>query len=199
MSNSTDITAVILAGGKGRRMGGEDKGLVEFAGSPLILHVLSAIEPQADYLVINANRNQEQYAAFDYPVITDTLSGFQGPLAGFLAAMKTITTPDMVSVPCDGPMLPPDLVERLVTARREAAADIAVAHDGNRLQPVYALIPTRLQGSLEAFLQTGERKIDRWYGMHNMVQADFSDIPDTFININTPGERDRLQKERRAA
>ena len=195
MTQVADITGVILAGGKGRRMQGKDKGLIELNGKLLIQHVISAIAPQVGQLVINANRNLQQYANLGYPVVSDSMDDYQGPLAGFLAAMNSIDTPDLVSVPCDGPMLPHDLVQRLVAERERAAADIAVAHDGRRLQPVYALVPTRLRQDLKAFLDSGERKIDLWYAQHNLVQVDFSDSPEAFININTPQDREELQQQ----
>ncbi|WP_428633957.1 molybdenum cofactor guanylyltransferase MobA, partial [Sedimenticola sp.] len=141
--SESKITAVILAGGMARRMGGQDKGLIDLDGRPLIAHVLERIQPQVAQVVINANRNLEQYAAFGYPVISDTLSDFQGPLAGFLAVMQQIDSDFIVTLPCDGPSLPDNLVERLRQAQQAADADIAVAHDGNRMQPVYALIATR--------------------------------------------------------
>lgn len=187
------ITAVILAGGKARRMGGQDKGLVELAGRPLIEHVIARIEPQVSRILINANRNTEQYARYGYPVVSDSLSDFQGPLAGFLAAMQQVESDFIVTIPCDGPCLPDDLINRLYNAQQAAKAEIAVAHDGNRMQPVYALISTRLQQSLNDFLSSGERKIDWWYARHNTVTADFSDAPETFLNINTLEERDRFQ------
>lgn len=199
MIDISNISAVILAGGRGKRMGGEDKGLVELNGEPLIRHVISAIAPQVAHLVINANRNQERYADFGYPVISDSITGYQGPLAGFLAAMQAVSSDLLVSVPCDGPLLPTDLVERLVTTRNREGADIAVAHDGQRLQPVYALLSVRLLGSLQAYLDAGDRKIDRWYAQHRVAYADFSDVPQTFININTPQERDKLRQGKSAA
>ncbi|MGD8911443.1 MAG: molybdenum cofactor guanylyltransferase MobA [Candidatus Thiodiazotropha sp.] len=187
------VTAVILAGGRGQRMGGEDKGLIELSGRPLVKHVIDAIQPQVGAILINANRNQERYAAFGYPVIADSLLNYQGPLAGFITAMQAIETEDMLTLPCDGPLLPGDLVERLYQARRAAGAEIAVAHDGNRLQPVFALIPKRLVDSLQGYLDGGDRKIDLWYEQHKIAHADFSDIPRTFINVNTLQERDSLQ------
>jgi molybdopterin-guanine dinucleotide biosynthesis protein A len=174
-------------------MGGEDKGLIELSGRPLVKHVIDAIQPQVGAILINANRNQERYAAFGYPVIADSLLNYQGPLAGFITAMQAIETEDMLTLPCDGPLLPGDLVERLYQARRAAGAEIAVAHDGNRLQPVYALIPKRLVDSLQGYLDGGDRKIDLWYEQYKIAQADFSDIPRTFINVNTLQERDSLQ------
>jgi molybdenum cofactor guanylyltransferase len=174
-------------------MDGEDKGLIELNGKPLVAHVIDAIQPQVDAILINANRNQKRYATFGYPVIADSLLNYQGPLAGFITAMQTIETEDMLTLPCDGPLLPADLVERLYHARQAAGAEIAVAHDSKRLQPVYALIPKRLVDSLQGYLDGGDRKIDLWYAQHRIAHADFSDIPRTFININTLQERDSLQ------
>ncbi|WP_316365538.1 molybdenum cofactor guanylyltransferase MobA [Candidatus Thiodiazotropha sp. CDECU1] len=193
MSGYPAVTAVILAGGRGRRMGGEDKGLIELNGKPLVQHVATAIAPQVDAILINANRNQDRYKLLGYPVFTDSLLNYQGPLAGFIAAMQLIETEDMLTLPCDGPLVPPDLVERLRKARQAADAEIAVAHDGKRLQPVYALIPKRLADSLQRYLDGGDRKIDLWYEQHRVAHADLSDIPRTFININTLQERDNLQ------
>lgn len=193
MSSGHSVTAVILAGGRGRRMGGEDKGLIDFKGKPLIEHVISGIAPQVESILINANRNQARYEAFGHPVVADSLLNYQGPLAGFITALDAITTEDMVTLPCDGPLVPTDMVERLYRARREAQADIAVAHDGTRIQPVYALIPKRLTESLRRYLDEGDRKIDLWYERHRVANADFSDIAHSFININTLQERDNLQ------
>jgi molybdenum cofactor guanylyltransferase len=193
MNTCADVTAVILAGGRGSRMGGRDKGLVELNGRPLIEHVISAIAGQVDALVINANRNLARYGAFGYPVITDSMLDFQGPLAGFLAAMSSVDSEDIVTLPCDGPLVCDDYVARLLRARERDQAEIAVAHDGRRMQPVYALIPVHLRDSLQRYLDAGDRKIDLWYGQHRLALADFSDLPSTFVNVNTPEERDRLQ------
>ncbi|MCU7801620.1 MAG: molybdenum cofactor guanylyltransferase [Candidatus Thiodiazotropha sp. (ex Lucinoma annulata)] len=194
MSTHPNITAVILAGGRGSRMGGEDKGLIELNGKPLITHIIAAIEPQVAQILINANRNLVRYQQLGYPVFADSLADYQGPLAGFLTAMQTLLTADMVTLPCDGPLLPEDLVERLVRARDSEDAEIAVAHDGERLQPVYALIPKHLSTSLQRYLDNGDRKIDLWYKKHRVAYADFSDLPRTFVNINTPKERDNLRE-----
>ena len=189
-----NITAVILAGGMGRRMGGQDKGQLELQGHPLIEYVINAIRPQVKTILINANRHQQDYARYGYPVLPDMLEGYQGPLAGFAAGMQAASTSYIVTVPCDGPLLACDLVRRLSMALTMEKAEIAVAHDGDRMQPVYALLPTRLFANLEAFLATGERKIDRWYACHTVVLADFSDAPETFRNINTPQEHSYLQQ-----
>ncbi len=191
---TASITGIILAGGRGRRMGGSDKGLVEFAGCALIEHVIAVLSPQVGTLMINANRNRDNYAAYGYPVITDELTDFQGPLAGFSSAMHAASTDYIITVPCDGPLLSSELVPRLVQSLQNSDAAIAVAHDGTRLQPVYALLPTRLANSLQDFLDRGQRKIDRWYALHSVVLADCSDIQSSFRNINTPSERDQLQQ-----
>ena len=195
MLTKHNVTAVILAGGKGRRMHGEDKGLVELAKRPLIEYVIDAIKPQVETIILNANRNQEQYSRYGYPVVSDALVDYQGPLAGFICALKSSTTSHIVTLPCDGPFLPDDLVERLIFSLINNNAEIAVAHDGDRMQPVYSLIPVTLSNSLNAFLDSGERKIDLWYKQHKIALADFSDCPETFRNINTAEQRDRLQNE----
>lgn len=188
----SNITAVILAGGKGRRLGGQDKGLVDYQGKPLIQHVLDKITPQVTQLCINANRNQAQYEQFGYPVISDELSDFQGPLAGFATAMQHCKTEFILTMPCDGPHLPNNYVERLIAGNTQANDEtLVVAHDGERLQPVHALIPVSLLDSLLNFLQQGERKIDRWYAQHTMHKADFSDMAEVFFNINTEAQREQ--------
>jgi molybdopterin-guanine dinucleotide biosynthesis protein A len=192
--SETGITGVVLAGGQGRRMGGEDKGLVDFQGRPLIAWVIDALLPQVDTLIINANRNTERYAELGYPVVPDALGGYQGPLAGFASGMEHARTPLVLTVPCDGPMLPSDLTARLAEGLRAGEAEIAVAHNGERIQPVYALLRTSLLPSLKAFLAGGERKIDRWYASHRTVTVDFSDRPDTFANINSPEDRRALEE-----
>jgi molybdenum cofactor guanylyltransferase len=183
--DAKDVTTVILAGGKGRRIDGQDKGLIELSGKPLIEYILEAIGPQSSETLINANRNSERYGQYGYPVIADDLSDFQGPLAGIATGMEHANTTYIATLPCDGPFVPDDLVSRLGHALIRANADIAVAHDGVRMQPVYALLPVCLLNSLKAFLASGERKIDRWYGLHNYVLADFSDHTEAFLNVNT--------------
>lgn len=195
----SQITAVILAGGQGSRMDCKDKGLVKFCNKPLIAHVIEKLLPQVESIIINANRNTADYEAFGYPVIADSMNNFQGPLAGFMAAMDAVTTQYMLCVPCDGPMLSDELVVRLANQLLEENAEIAAAHDGNRLQPVYVLISTQLKESLAQYLQSGERKIDQWYAHHQLSVVDFSDSPDTFININTHQQREALQSKRSAA
>ncbi len=185
MSNFTDnITGVVLAGGQGRRMGGRDKGLVTLAGRLMIEHVITRLEPQVGSLVISANRNIEAYRALGFPVVSDADSGFLGPLAGFLAAMRMADTPFILTSPCDTPLVCVDLAERLWRELTAADAEVAVPHDGSYLQTVFALISTSLADSLEDYLSEGGRKIDRWYETRRMATVDFSDARDTFINVN---------------
>ena len=189
-----NITAVVLAGGRGRRLGGQDKGLMEFDRRPLIEHILDAITPQVKAVIINANRNQQIYADYGHPVISDDMADYQGPLAGFAAALAACDTEYIMTLPCDGPFVPADLVARLSNALTDNRAELAVAHDGQRMQPVYALIPRTLLSSLQEFLDAGDRKIDLWYALHNTALADFSDVVETFFNINTEDDRTRVDK-----
>ena len=188
-----DITAVILAGGQGRRMGGQDKGLIEFDGQPLVAILIDRLEPQISNIMINANRNRERYQAFGYPVVSDQLDDYQGPLAGFACAMNTVDTDFILTLPCDGPLLVADYVARFIACQAQTGASICVADDGERLQPVHALIKVDLQPSLNSFLDSGDRKIDRWYAMHDFVHTDFSDCADMFRNINTPSDQASMQ------
>lgn len=186
------ITGVILAGGQGRRLGGRDKGLVPFRQRTLVDWVIGSLKPQVATLLINANRNHLTYAAFGYPVIADDLAGYQGPLAGFASAMAAACTPWILTVPCDGPFVAPDLGMRLCAAIAREGAELAVASDGTRLQPVHALLPVTLAPSLRDFLDSGERKVGRWYARHRVALVDFSDRPGCFVNINSPADADAL-------
>ncbi len=197
MSDNKLITGVILAGGQGSRMGGQDKGLLELHGRPLLKQLLAALQPQVDTVLINANRNQAHYQQYQYPVISDVLVGYQGPLAGFAAAMQAATTPYILTIPCDCPAVAPDMAKRLLAALQRDQAEIAVAHDGERLQSVHALIPVSLLPSLQAFLANGDRKLDLWYAQHRMATADFADCRHMFHNINTPEQQIALENEKK--
>ena len=185
-SPRSQISAVILAGGRATRMGGVDKGLIEVRGRPMVEHVIAALRQQAADLFINANRNLDAYRQFGYPVLMDMVDGYCGPLAGMASAMRVAKTPWLLTAPCDSPFVPVDLGARLFQAITKNNAQIAVADSGGRLEPVFALIDCSLLPSLLDYLDSGERKIDRWYAMHPMVRVDFSDRPETFRNINTP-------------
>jgi molybdopterin-guanine dinucleotide biosynthesis protein A len=184
------VTGVILAGGRGSRMGDVDKGLQPFRGRPLIQHVIARLRPQVDALVINANRNVDRYATLGYPVIADSDPGFVGPLAGFAAGMAAANTASVVTVPCDSPLLPGDLVARLATGRGDA--EIAFAITGDQPQPVFCLLGTALLPSLREFLAAGERKIDLWFAQHRSVPIQFTDAH-AFSNVNTLHELQALE------
>lgn len=184
----TVVTGLILAGGRARRMGGIDKGLAELAGRPLIEWVLGGLSPQTQTVIINANRSQADYAGYGYRVIGDRIAGYCGPLAGIAAGLAACDTDYLVTCPCDSPLLPADLVGRLYRRLQKDRTELAVAHNGERLQPVFALLSRHLMGSLETYLDAGGRKIDRWYEQHPMSVVDFSDCPEAFMNINTPDD-----------
>jgi molybdenum cofactor guanylyltransferase len=195
-NNLNDITGVILAGGRAKRMGGQDKGLLNVNGQAMIELIIKQLSPQVDCLIINANRHLEQYKKFTYPVISDdNSSDFHGPLAGILSALKNCTTQYLLTIPCDSPFFPSDLSTRLLSTLIKENAEICVVHDGQRMQPVFVLIKTELQDSLQNYLDNGDRKIDLWYKQHHTVLADLSDYSDISLNINTPDELKNLEQK----
>jgi len=189
------ITAVILAGGRGMRMGGVDKGLVDYQHKPdqphkpMVAHVLERIQPQVDQVIINANRNLDQYQEFGLTVVTDANDQFDGPLAGMLAGMHHATTDWVLSVPCDSPLLPLDLVSRLRRAIEQASAIhntptmLAIARSASGTHPVFCLMPRQLSADLDAFLAQGQRKVSAWQAQHPHVFVSFED-EQAFTNIN---------------
>ncbi len=189
-----DITGVVLAGGRARRMGGEDKGLIRVGGEAMVVHALRGLEPQVGALLVNANRNQERYAELGgCDVVADTEGDYAGPLAGMASAMRRATTRYILTVPCDSPLLASRLGERLFGALLADDAEISVAHDGTRMQPVFALLDCALRQSIVDYLASGGRKIDAWYAQRRLAIADLSDDPDMFLNINTPEDHTLLE------
>lgn len=184
----TETCGLILAGGQGRRMGSVDKGLQPLQGRPMIQHVIERLVPQVDSLLINANQNLERYAEFGCRVVPDRISGFAGPLAGLDAGLNATDAPLIVTVPCDSPFLPHDLVARLAAARETVDADIAVARTGSQPHPVFAMVCSRVRSHLADFLARGERKIDLWYASLSVVEVAFDDEANAFANINTRAE-----------
>jgi molybdopterin-guanine dinucleotide biosynthesis protein A len=182
------ITGIILAGGMGRRMGGIDKGLVELDGKPMVAHALARLSPQVDAVLINANQNQDRYAAFGCPVVADAVGGFAGPLAGLHAGMTAASTPLVVTVPCDSPFLPLDLVARLAAALERDDAQLAVARTFDQPHPVFALVRRDVLPHLATFLADGGRKIDAWYATLRIIEVPFDDCEAAFRNINTADE-----------
>ena len=184
MSAAETLAAVILAGGEGRRMGGADKGLMEFRGRPLVEWVLDALGPQVDALVISANRNLDRYAAYGYRVVADTLPGHPGPLAGVLAALDAVDARWLLVAPCDTPHLPADLALRLLGAARDENVPLAVATDGSRIHHSCFLVRTDQRDSLAAFLASGERAVRIWQAglASTVVRFDAAG----FANLNRP-------------
>jgi molybdopterin-guanine dinucleotide biosynthesis protein A len=167
-------------------MGGVDKGLQLLHGKPMVEHVLARLAPQVDEIVINANQNRAAYARFGHRVVPDEIAGFAGPLAGLHAGMRAASHPLVVTVPCDSPFLPEDLVSRLKMHMSEN--DLAVARTGHQPHPVFALVRRTLVKNLETFLDGGGRKIDAWYASLKVAEVSFDDEADAFRNINTPDE-----------
>jgi len=190
------ITGLVLAGGRGSRMGGVDKGLQPYRGMPLAMHALLRLQPQVGATMINANRNLSAYESMGVPVWPDPVADFAGPLAGMLAGLEQCGTPYLVTVPCDTPEFPEDLVARLSAALAAEHAEIAMAaarEQGElRNQPVFCLLQAGLLESLAAFLQSGHRKIDRWTAQHRCVVVEFPDLQ-AFFNANTPQDLQQLR------
>jgi len=194
MNNQSKVTGVILAGGLARRMNNQDKGLVIYKGRPLVSYAIAALTAVADRSLINANRNREQYQAFGLPVVADQTDSFDGPLAGVLTAMIHADAEVLLVMPCDTPLIKAQHLQKLLDARAESDADVAVAFDGERLHPVFLAIKTALKTSLQDYLAGGQRKMDRWLEQqYNRVFADFSSEPEIFININTLSELSELE------
>lgn len=195
------ITGLVLAGGRGSRMAGVDKGLQQHLGVPLALHAMQRLSPQVGAIAVNANRHLDAYAAFGVPVWPDALADHPGPLAGFLVGLDRCETPYLVTVPCDTPNFPPDLVARLMAGLIAQDAQIAMAATrapggdagGVQPQPVFCLIAVELKASLVDFLARGERKVDRWTARHRCAVVVFDDDA-AFANANTADELQRLQR-----
>ncbi len=186
----SSVTGLILAGGKGSRMGGVDKGLQAFRGKRLVDHVYERLAPQVGGIIINANQNHEEYKTFGVRVVSDAIGGFAGPLAGLHAGLSISKRPFLASVPCDSPFLPTDLIERLYKRLDDAGAELAVAKTGDQPHPVFSLMRRGVLDHLTEFLKGGGRKIDAWYASLNVVEVAFDDEPGAFSNINT---REELQ------
>jgi molybdenum cofactor guanylyltransferase len=198
MIDAHDITGLILAGGRGSRMGGVDKGLQNHRGLPLAMHALMRLQPQVGAMLINANRNLGAYEALGAPVVPDSTQDFAGPLAGMLVGLEQCQTPWLVSVPCDTPDFPLDLVEQLSRAAHEQQAAIAYpvtteADGREQSHPVFCLLESALMESLVVFMQGGGRKIDAWFAQHKAVGVRFPEAQ-AFFNANTAQELAQLQK-----
>lgn len=202
-----DITGLVLAGGRGTRMGGIDKGLQLFQGEALAAHAVRRLRPQVGRVLVNANRNFPAYEALGVPVVADSLPDHPGPLAGMLSGLEHCATPWLLTVPCDTPRFPPDLAARLAAALADGGdhARIAMASapevgpDGltvMRRQPVFCLLHVELRDSLQRFIEDGGRKVGAWTAQHGAVTVPFDrpdDAPDAFFNANTPADLQALE------
>jgi molybdopterin-guanine dinucleotide biosynthesis protein A len=195
---ASHITGLVLAGGRGTRMGGVDKGLEILHGKPLAQHVLERLAPQVCTLAINANRSQLRYAAFGYPIWHDLSPDYPGPLAGLQAGLAHCVTPFLATAPCDAPLIPYDLVARLademIASGADAAFAVTGARDKRQRHPVCSLLRTSTHASLDAYLAAGERKMDLWFATLDCVEVDFDD-EHAFRNINTGLELQQLEQE----
>ncbi len=189
------MTGLVLAGGQARRMGGVDKGLIDIHGQTIVERIIRKLDQQCSCVMINANRNLEQYRQFGHRVIEDQIGGFQGPLAGMLSGLNEMSTKWLLTAPCDGPFLSNSYAESMLHAAESIRAPIAVAKDQGRLQPVYALLHISVRDSLQAFLNTGERKIDKWFAEFNFTEVLITDCVDMFENINTPEQLEICRKK----
>jgi len=193
--DKAQITGLVLAGGRGSRMGGVDKGLQNFRGMPLAMHALLRLQAQVGETLLNANRNIAAYESMGVPVWPDAVPDYPGPLAGFLAGLERCETPYLATVPCDTPHFPEDLVARLALALAEADAEIAMAvapdHGELRAQPVFCLLKSTLKASLAEFTASGQHKVGRWTSLHRCVEVRFAE-PLAFFNANTPDDLRQL-------
>jgi molybdopterin-guanine dinucleotide biosynthesis protein A len=187
----TNLTVLILAGGQATRMGGDDKGLIDCAGRPMIEHVLEKITPLTASILISANRNLDRYADYGYPVLRDQRSDYPGPLAGIESGLSACTTDFLWILPCDAPAFSSDLLDRLTAACGNTGISAAVPDDGDYLQATFALLRRETFESLIHFLNSGQRKLQAWLSELQAVRVNCSDHPEWFANINTPDDLDR--------
>lgn len=175
-------SAIILAGGEGKRVGGRDKGLILWQGKPMVEHIIRALEPQAQEILISCNRNHEIYARYSLATIKDNRAGFQGPLSGILSVHSQCTFDYVVTVPCDCPRLPTDLVSRLHDSLGNY--DVTVVEDSDGIQPMFLLCRKSLLESIDSYLSGGKRSVRGWLSGHRWTTADFTDYKDGFLNLN---------------
>jgi molybdopterin-guanine dinucleotide biosynthesis protein A len=202
--DGTRTIGLILAGGRARRMGGRDKAFLPFADGNLVQRVIARLRGQCDRVIINANRELERLAEFGLPVISDTVAGYAGPLAGILAGLDWLAAhaPDaaLLTVPVDGPFVPDDLAARLHAAARSAGAPIACAQSGSRRHGVYGLFSATLRDDLHHALTIDNlRKVDDWLARHKVAVAEWPSQPiDPFFNVNSPDDLALAERHLRA-
>lgn len=193
MSENNLISAILLAGGAGRRMGGEDKGLLKLKDKPLVEWVLARIQPQVDEILISANRNLDTYVTFGYPVLPDKTEGFAGPLAGIARGLLDAKHELILSTPCDTPFLPDDLVARLLAALTPGNHDMAIPVVGDNPQYAICLMRRSVGANLAAFLAQGGHRVQEWQAGLKCAQVDFTDAAPFFVNLNRPEQLATLE------
>lgn len=199
MPQTHPISAILLAGGAGRRMGGEDKGLLKLKDKTLAEWVLARIAPQVDEILISANRNLDVYRAFGYPVLPDKTEGYAGPLAGIARGLLDAQHELILSVPCDTPFLPDDLVARLMSALNAGDFDLAVPFLGDAGQHAICLMRRNVGANLAHYLAQGGHKVQEWQAGLKCAQADCSDVAPFFVNLNQPEQLAALESRLKRA
>lgn len=186
MLTSDQVTGVILAGGRSQRLGGLDKGLVEYQGRPLIEYAIAALRPQVSTIMISANRHLDRYARYGYPVLPDPWPDFRGPLAGIAAALKQAPTEYIITMPCDNPRLPANFVQLMLSTLQHSQAEACALEHQRQLEPAYVLLPTRLYQNLMDYLDSGQRAVHGWLSQLHLARARYDEDSDIkFMNINT--------------
>ena len=194
-NNSMQISALILAGGRSSRMDGADKGLLKLLDSPMIEHVINRLKPQVGQILISANRHLEAYQQFGYEVLVDDYDDYRGPLAGMARGLSRSKSEYLLTVPCDGPLLPPDLAHRMLDSALQENAQAVLVFDGSYRQPTYNLIHKDLLPALSHSLENNEHKLGKWLMDNGAVSLDFADQQAAFLNVNTPGDLDLLSQQ----
>lgn len=192
-TDNQHVTAVILAGGQGKRMQEADKGLLELAGKPLVQHISERIAPHVREILINCNRNQAEYARLGYTTYSDAIAGYPGPLAGLYSVLQHSDSALFLFIPCDMPLLPDNLISRMLETMQQAGADLCTVNDGSHIHPVVLLVKREVLSSLKHALADGQYKVRQWLFAQKHVVADFSDNPQAFLNVNTPEELAQLE------
>lgn len=182
------LSAVILAGGQGSRMGGVDKGLVGFRDQPMIAHTVKLVRPLVQQLIISCNRNQPEYRLLADMIVTDPVAGFQGPLMGILSGLQVADAEHLLILPCDTPLLNDEVLNRLIETSRQQPEAIIVLAEAGRLHPLHAIVPAVLAEDLERWLEGGQRAVQRWMRNHDLIEVDVTDLSDRLSNLNTPEE-----------
>ncbi len=195
LNHSKQITGLILAGGRSSRMNGHDKGLLKLLNSTMIEHVIKRLNPQVGPILISANRHLEQYQKFGYEVLVDDYDDYRGPLAGMARGLSHSKSEYLLTVPCDGPLLPLNLAQKMLDFAGEKNAKAVLAFDGKYRQPTYNLIHTDLLPALTLSLESNQHKLGKWLMDNGAVSLDFSAQKTAFLNVNTPDDLELLSQQ----